>query len=199
VEQEVIPLQREGFRVWNASEVGLRFYLEGNGVQTLAASDLRPRGGELIIRQSSSRYGLSADLEPLLLPIAKFELNGRFPIRTASLEAGAGFHDSHWGLVPYVISRAPYDHVDIAEVSPFVTKLPEKAPEDFSSTPLWFPGGVLLKQVRPEMTFPVRVPLSARFDCDVEGAGSANVSSAGILIKMLDSKPVLWKNCKFVP
>ncbi len=199
VQQALIPMQQEGFRVWNASEVGLRFYLESNGVQTLNASDLRPQGGELIVRQTSSRYGLSPDLEPLLLPIAKFELSDRFPVRTSSLEAGAGFHDSHWGLVPYAISRAPFDQVEIAEVSPFVTTLPEKVPEDFSSTPLWFPGGVLLKQVKPEMTFPVRVPLSAKFDCDVEGAGSADVSASGILIKRLDSKPVLWKNCKFVP
>jgi hypothetical protein len=199
VEQKILPLQRQGFRVWNASEVGLRFYLEEHGAQTLSASDLRPQGGELIVRQTSSRYGLSSDLEPLLLPIAKFELSGRFPVRTSSLEAGAGFHDSHWGLVPYAISRAPFDQVDIAEVSPFVTTLPEKVSEDFSSTPLWFSGGVLLKQVQPEMTFPVKVPLSAKFDCDIEGAGSASVSAAGILIKMLDSKPVLWKNCKFVP
>jgi hypothetical protein len=199
VEQSVIPLQREGFRVWNASEVGLRFYLERNGVQTLDASDLRPQAGELIIRQTSSRYGLSSDLEPLLLPIAKFELNDRFPVRTSSLEAGAGFHDSHWGLVPYAISRAPFDQVDIAEVSPFVTTLPEKVAEDFSSTPLWFPGGVLLKQIEPEMTFPVRVPSSAKLNCDVEGAGTAEVSTAGIVIRKLDSRPVLWKNCKFVP
>ena len=153
VEQHVVPLQRQGFRVWNASESGLRFYLEKTGVQTLESVDLRPEGGDLIVKQASFSYGLARDLAPLVIPILGADLQDSYPVRTFSREAGAGFHDSHFGIVPFTISSAVLDHVEIAEVSPFVGKLPQVVPEDFSSVPLWFPGGVLLKQVRAEMRF----------------------------------------------
>lgn len=143
VTKVIIPLQQQGFRIWSATESGLRFYLEQRGIQTLDNTDIRPRGGDLIVRQASFHYGLSKDLEPLLISIAEKDLMEPFPIRTFARAAGAGFYDSHFGIVPFSFSHVPLDHLELAQVSPFVSDLPQVVPADFSSVPVWFPGGVL--------------------------------------------------------
>jgi hypothetical protein len=199
VRQDAVPLQQQGFRIWNASESGLRFYLEQKGIQTLDLSDLRPRGGELVVRQASFNYGLSIDLEPLLVNILKTDLVDRYPLRTFSRDAGAGFHDSHFGLVPFSFSRAPLDHLEIGEVSPFVVDLPEIVPEDFSSVPVWSPSGVLLKQVNPEMKFPVRIPRSTKVEYELAGKGSVVMSREGIVLKKENPGVALWTNFRIVP
>src|SRR5437764_413660 len=50
VAQNIAALQQQGFRIWNASESGLRFYVEQRRIETLDNSDNRPRGGDLVLR-----------------------------------------------------------------------------------------------------------------------------------------------------
>jgi hypothetical protein len=199
VEQDIVPLQQQGFRLWNASESGLRFYLERKGIETLDNQDTRPRGTDLVIRQTSFQYGLSKDLGPVLVDVFQDELPDSYPIRTFSREAGAAFHDSHFGIVPFTISRAPLDRLEIGQVSPFVTDLPQVIPADFSSVPVWFSGGVLLKQVEPEMRFRIRIPSETRFEYELEGAGSLELSEEGVILKKESSGPVIWKNFRMIP
>jgi hypothetical protein len=199
VAQNAVPLQQMGFRVWNAAESGLRFYLEQKGIQTLDSSDLRPRGGDLVIRQASFNYGLSKDLGPLLVNILRADLADAYPLRTFSRDAGAAFHDSHFGLVPFSFSHAPLDQLEIAEVSPFAMDLPQVVPEDFSSVPVWFPGGVLLKQIQPEMKFRVRIPRDTKVEYELEGKGSVVLSGEGIVLKKENPGPAVWKNFRIVP
>jgi hypothetical protein len=199
VQENIVPLQHQGFPVWNAAESGLRFYLEESGVQTLESADNRPKAGELIVKQASLSYGLSKDLAPLLVRIQENDLQDSYPIRTFSREAGAGFHDSHFGLVPFVISRAPLDRVEVVQVSPFVGELPQVVPADFSSVPLWYPGGVLLKQVQSEMRFHVRIPPGATVKYELEGKGSVEVGEDGIILKKEEPGPIVWKNFRIAP
>ncbi len=199
VDQNILPIQQQDFRAWNAAESGLRFYLEKRGIPTLENTDLRPRGGDLVIRQESFNYGLSKDLEPVLVNVRGMNLLDAFPIRTFSRDARAGFHDSHFGIVPFALSRAPLDRLEIFEVSPFVTELPQKVPEDFSSVPVWFPGGVLLKQVEPEMQFHLRIPRNARVEYTLVGEGSVVVGDDTIILKKTGAGPVVWKNFRIVP
>lgn len=195
----IVPLQRQGFRVWNSGESGLRFYLEEEGIQTLESSDNRPTGGDLVIRQASFKYGLSKDLEPLLINIRRHDLSDSYPVRTISRYAGAGFHDSHFGDVPYILSLKPLDQLEVNEVSPFVTSLPEVVPQDFSSVPVWFPGGVLLKQTQLEMKFRIRIPRDTKAEYDLEGKGAVILSEDGIILKRENSDPIVWKNFRIVP
>jgi hypothetical protein len=123
----------------------------------------------------------------------------RYPLRTFSRDAGAGFHDSHFGAVPFIFSHAPLDHLEVDEVSPLVKDLPEVVPEDFSSVPIWFPGGVLLKQVQPEMTFHLRRPRDSKVKYELEGKGAVVLSADGILLKREGAEPVVWKNFRIVP
>ncbi len=199
VEETIVPLEQQGFRIWNAAESGLRFYLERKGIETLDAEDIRPRGADLIVKQASFSYGLSEELNPLLLSILKKELTDDFPIRTFAAEAGAGFHDSHFGLVPFSFSRAPLDRLDVSQVSPFLTNLPQVVPEDFSSVPVWFPGGVQLKQVQPEMRFDIHMPRDTEIEYELEGEGSVYTDSEGITLKKTDTGPAIWKNFRIIP
>lgn len=199
VAQNIVSLQQQGFRVWNAAESGLRFYLEKTGIETLEDSDIRPRGGDLIVRQKSFSYGLSNDLAPLLISIRRMDLLDNYPVRTFSRDAGAGFHDSHFGVVPFIVSRAPLDRLEIAQVSPFVMELPQVVPDDFSSVPIWFPGGVLLKQLEPEMKFEVRIPRDTKVQYELEGQGSAALFQESIVLKKENPGAAVWKNFRIVP
>jgi 4-amino-4-deoxy-L-arabinose transferase-like glycosyltransferase len=199
VVNEILPLKDQGFRVWSATEAGLRFYLEADGVETLGSKDLRPRGGDFIVRDDAFRYALSRELEPLLLHVHRIALQDVYPIRTMSRAAHAGFHDSDLGVVPFAVSRAPLDEIEIDEVSPFVTTLPEAPPPDFSGVPVWFPGGVLLKQVAPEMSFNLKIPADAQIDYRLEGRGSVTRSGNQLILTKDDVKPILWENFRIVP
>ena len=199
VSKTIRPLQQQGFTIWNAAESGLRFYLEQEGLETLENSDLRPRGGDLIVRQSSFRYGLARDLDPLLINIRRIELRDPYPIRTFSREGRAGFHDSHFGQVPFIISRAMLDRIEIEEVSPFLLELPQVVPEDYSSVPVWSPDGVLLKQVDDEMKFPIRIPRNSKMEYELEGNASVMLSDEGIVLRKESPGPVVWKNFRITP
>jgi hypothetical protein len=198
VAQNIHALREQGFTIWNAAESGLRYYLEQEGIETLESSDLRPKGGDLIMRQESFDYGLAADLSPLLLRVFRMDLRDAYPIRTFSREAGAGFHDSHFGQVPFSISMAPLDRIEISEVSPFVIKLPQVVPADYSSVPVWSPNGVLLKQVDTEMKFPFRMPRNTKAEYELEGKASVHFSEEGIVLRKESRGPVLWKNFRIV-
>ncbi|MBI4472652.1 MAG: hypothetical protein HY646_08295 [Acidobacteria bacterium] len=196
----VVPdLQVNGFQVWSGAESGLRFYLSENGIQTLSATDLRPAGGDLIVRQKLFEYGLAKDLEQLLIVIHQEQLADPFPVRTLSAAAHAGFHDSHIGLMPYVVSHTPLDSVSILQVSPLVRMLPQVVPPDFSSVPVWSPEGVLLKQVKDEMEFPVRIPAGSVVRYDLSGSARLVVTPDALRLIKLQRDPVLWKNLRIVP
>lgn len=199
VAQTVVPLQKQGFRIWSATESGLRFYLERNGIATLDNADVRPKGGDLIVRQTSFAYGLSDQLGSLLLPIRKTDLEDRYPIRTFVAAAGAGFHDSRFGPFPFSISSAPLDHLELVQVSPFVIKLPQVVPEDYSSVPVWYPGGVLLKQIQPEMRFRLQMPRDVEAEYELEGNGTVELLQDGITLKKNGADAVVWKNFRIIP
>ena len=81
----------------------------------------------------------------------------------------------------------------------FLRHLPEMPPADFSSVPLWFPGGVLLKQVAPEMRFQVRIPRGAGVEYELEGEGSVELSAEQITLKKQSPDPAVWKNFRLIP
>ena len=200
VREVVVPLQEQGFTIWSGAESGLRFYLEENDIETLHSQDIRPRGGDLIIRPAQLfRYSLGSDLEPLLIHLRTDELTDSFPVRTFNPMAGAGFHDSHIGLVPYNLSTASYDRLEIVQLSPLVEKLPQQVPEDYADVAVWSPSGVVLKQVQPVLTFPVRIPQNTRILYDLEGEGSLEVHSDAITLTRSDPNLILWQNLRIVP
>jgi 4-amino-4-deoxy-L-arabinose transferase-like glycosyltransferase len=181
VNEHVTPLQRQGFRVWSGSESGLRFYLEQNGSETLAARDPRPQPGDLVVRHRLYHYEAE-----LLILLKSFEPTSTFPIRTYNSMAGAGFHDSNWGLVPFVISREPFDSIEIAQVSPL-------------RGAVWSPEGPIFKQIDAEREFPMRLPLNTKIEYDLIGDGTVATLSDRIKLINRSSSVIVWRNFRIVP
>ena len=73
-----------------------------------------------------------------------------FPIRTFNMAAGAGFHDSRFGAVPYTWSVEPYDQISVWQLSPLVERLPQE-----SGTPpvVWSAEGPVLIQEADRLVF----------------------------------------------
>jgi hypothetical protein len=197
-QKTVLPLQRQGFRVWGAAESGLRFYLEENGIPTLTFVDLRPRGTDLIVRHDLFKYGLAEDVETMLTVLKRFELNSDFPMHTFNRTSGAGFHDSRIGITPFSISRTPLDHVEISQVSPLVMTLPQQGiPAE--QVPAWSPDGVILKQNVDRREFKLKVPADTKLEYEVIGNGKAEMNQDGIVLRRISSGTIVWKKLRIVP
>jgi hypothetical protein len=195
VDETVVPLQQQGFQVWSAAESGLRFNLERKGISSLATEDIRPAGPDLIVGQSMFRYSLSEPVATMQTTIEKFDLNHAFPIRTFNATSQAGFHDSRIGLLPFAISRAPFDTLDISQISPFANRLP--LPEN---NPAWSPSGVIFKQIEAELVFPMIVPSHTTLEYEFEaGDGTAQITDAGIMLQKGEAPVTVWKNFRVVP
>jgi hypothetical protein len=198
--RRVIPdLQADGFLVHSAAESGLRFYLEEMGVETLSRTNLRPAGGDLIVRSDLFRYGLAEDVEVVLLPLKRFTLDDRFPVRTFNPGARAGFYDSRAGLAPFVLSRAPHDTIEVAQLNPLVQRLPQHStnPEE---APVWSPNGPIYRQTGPVRIFPMRLPLNMEIQYELdEGTGVIERTSEGIRLVKTSGASVVWRRLRFMP
>jgi hypothetical protein len=59
---------------------------------------------------------------------------------------------------------------------------------------------VLLKQVQPEMKFPIIIPKGATAAYTLEGEGSLEMSENGIVLKKANTSPAIaWKNFRLIP
>jgi hypothetical protein len=187
VQQNVGRLEGQGYRLWGAAESGLRFYIEQNGIVSLRATDTAPKPADLIIRHVGSfRYSLSESLEPKLTILKTFTLTSHFPVRTFSGAAGAGFHDSRFGLVPYTLSREPFDVIEVAQVSP----LPEA---------VWSPRGTMFTQTQPEREFPLKLPSNSKIEYELDGDGVVAATAENIRLIKGASPAIVWRNFRIVP
>ncbi len=190
VEQNVAPLQQEGFHVWGGAESGLRFYLEQRNIVSLTSGDVTPMPTDLIVRDAPGfpfRYSLSERIEPLLIPLRTFTLGSGFPVRTFNAQARAGFHDSRLGLAPFMISTAPFDRVEISEVCP----LPGA---------VYSPQGPILEQTEAEREFPMRLPTNTKIEYELQGGdGIVAVTTNGLRLMKGPSPKIVWRNFQIVP
>jgi hypothetical protein len=192
VEQTVVPLQQQGFRVWSGAESGLRFYLEQKGITSLTTKDTTPTPADLVVRHAggsvpSFRYGLSDRIEPLLVVLKTFTLENRFPVRTLNAVSHAGMHDSRFGLAPFTLSRAPFDRIEIAEICP----LPEA---------VYGPKGPIFKQTEAEHEFRMKLPSNSRIEYELQGGdGIVAVTDHGFRLIKGSSPVIVWRNFQIVP
>ena len=189
VEQTVVPLQKQGFRMWSGAESGLRFYLEQKGIAPLTTKDTSPRPGDLVVRHAGFpfRYGLSDQVEPLLMALKTFNLENRFPIRTFNAVSRAGMHDSRVGLAPFMLSRAPFDRLEISQLSP----LPGA---------VYSPKGPIFKQSEAEHEFRMIMPSNSRIEYEVQGGdGIVAVTDHGFRLIKGKAPVIVWRNFQIVP
>ena len=190
VSANISPLEREGSRVWNSGESGLRFYLEERGAPTLSHVDARPQGGDFVVRQRMFRYSLPEGIETMLVTLKTWELTDRFPLRTFNQEAGAGFHGSGLGMVPFVVSRRPYDLVEIGQITPLAQARPQA---------VWSEEGPLLIQNDAVVSVPLRLPAHARVEYELEGRGAVENYDGHITLRKDQASPIRWRNFRMVP
>ena len=188
VEQTVVPLQQQGFRVWSGAESGLRFYLEQRGIVSLSTQDVSPGPGDLVVRHDGLfSYSLSERVATMVTVLKTFTLNDSFPFRTYSAAAGAGFHDSGAGLVPFTFSRESFDRVQVAQMSPL---MPEA---------VWSPEGAILMQNEPEREFQIKIPSNTKIEYEVDGDGVVSVTTDRIRLIKGPSPRIIWRNFRIVP
>ncbi len=103
--------------VWIASGGGMRRALGEAGHPVLEASDLRrlSPGTRLLVPAQMPRPSWLARgvLESCGLPEKEVSLPARLPIRTMNREAGAGFHSTDWGLLPFAWADGPMDRLAV--------------------------------------------------------------------------------------
>jgi 4-amino-4-deoxy-L-arabinose transferase-like glycosyltransferase len=129
--------------VWVGSEAGLRYYMEHQGARTLVnpyapmlpgvlpgaawgeAHFGRPAPDDWLVRPARFlRYDLSPDLE-LSAVVDSKTMTSPFPIRTYGPAAHAGLHGTNVGLLPFAISWAPLDQIDVYRYNAFASGLKE--------------------------------------------------------------------------
>jgi hypothetical protein len=192
------PFSQAAYTLWSAAESGARFYLEQRGLLGLDKTDIRPAATDLIVRHAGLfRYSLADDLETMLVPVRRYEIQDWLPIRTFNIAAGAGFHDSRIGLLPLTFSYAPLDQLEITQVSPFATKLPVR--ENGAGVPVWTAEGVELRQRLARMTFSVPVLRGVKWSGVLLGAGSVEMSGASIVLHNENDGVAIWRNFALIP
>jgi hypothetical protein len=189
-----------GYRVWSATESGLRFYLKQQGAESLDSRSLRPRGTDLVIQHSNLfRYALAGELGSMLVELKEFEIQDAFPLRTFNAAVGAGFHDSRIGLVPFTFSTAALDSIRVTQVSPFVRQLPVPARNEYNNVPVWTPDGVEFKQHGREITFDMPDLRNVRWTGDLLGFGMVELGHRSMTLRLDDGDTAVWRNFRIVP
>jgi hypothetical protein len=200
VDNNIPTVTAAGYRVWSATESGLRFYLARNGAQELASEDVRPRGTDLVIQHSNLfRYSLAPELATMLVEVKEFELQDWFPVRTFNPNAGAGFHDSRVGLIPFTFSVRPLDRIRMAQVSPFAVQLPIPARGDDDGVPVWTPNGVELRQRRSRATFEIPGLQNVQWKGELIGSGAVDLGNRSITLLRSGETTAVWRNFRIVP
>ncbi len=103
--------------LWFVGEWGFRYYMTREGGRYLRSTDDSPQLGDVIVRPFiAGMHEMSPALARRTVRVRHLRLAGRWPIRLMSFDAKAGYYSHHWGYLPWALSRAPLEEVDVFEV-----------------------------------------------------------------------------------
>ena len=104
-------------RIWFVGEWGFRYYMGELGGLYLRSSDEAPQKGDIIIRPSiAGMHEMSAAVRRRAVLTQEIDLGSRWPIRLMSFKANAGYYSVHWGFLPWALSKAPLERIEIFEM-----------------------------------------------------------------------------------
>ncbi|MHB8160810.1 MAG: ArnT family glycosyltransferase [Thermoleophilia bacterium] len=111
-------LQADGHQLWFAGEFGLRYYLEENGGKYLTKQDNTPAAGDrVVISHGLIAYFISDDLKNRLQYERSVDYPSAWPVRIEDPGSQAGFYDQFHGNLPWSLSTAPMETIDIYRVT----------------------------------------------------------------------------------
>jgi hypothetical protein len=103
--------------LWFVGEWGFRYYMSQAGGRYLKSSDDTPQPGDIVVRPfMAGMHEISPSLLARTALVEQRRLPSSWPIRVMNFEAKAGYYSVHWGYLPWAVSNAPLDVVDVFEV-----------------------------------------------------------------------------------
>ncbi len=118
--------------VWFVGEWGFRYYMGQAGGRYLKSTDDSPQLGDIVVRPLiAGMHEMSPPLLARTSLVEQLPLRGRWPIRLMNFEAKAGYYSHHWGYLPWAVSNAPLEIVDVFEVR---SKAPPAEPTTCASS-----------------------------------------------------------------
>ncbi len=97
-------------QVWYVGEDGFRDYMDAEGFRYLPSSGPELKIGDyVVIPRILHQYPLTPEVWDRLQRVDQTEYQTRFPLRTISSGAGAGFYCHLSGMLPVGITRAPIE------------------------------------------------------------------------------------------
>lgn len=116
--------------LWFVGEWGFRHYMSQAGARYLKSTDDTPQPGDVVVRPFiAGMHEMSPSLLARTTLVGRVPLRSRWPIRIMNFEAKAGYYSTHWGYLPWALSSAPLETIDVFEVrSPAPPAEPAPAP-----------------------------------------------------------------------
>lgn len=132
-----------------AGEWGFRYYARQAGLQHLPGDASEVRGGSAVVSPSLALpYDLPADLRSMLMPVHSVRLEPSTPVRLLDRQCRAGFYSTHWGLLPFSLSRSILENLEVRQVNFMVDQLPWATVEGEKGLKPW-PGYLRLQGLSP--------------------------------------------------
>jgi hypothetical protein len=143
-----------------AGEWGFRYYFQQAGMRQLPSDETLVRGGALLVSPTLALpYDVPAGLISMTMPFQSFSYPVGTPLRTLAHSSPAGFYSTHWGLLPFSLSRANLEFIEVRQVNYMIEQLPLAKIETSSSERPW-PGYLRLQGESP-------LAILARPDTDI--------------------------------
>jgi hypothetical protein len=177
-------------RIWYGGEWGFRHYMDQAGFK-LISSDLGSppvRGGDLLLLpELASPYGISKDLESMLVKVGRCDYKPDWPIRLLDNGSHAGFHSVHWGLLPFSFSSSTLETLKVYQVSILSEKLPDALPSN-QGTSLPYPAFVERNGER-KLALVGDIPMHITYKTALPRNGIMTFGIAALKRNMRDSLP----------
>ena len=105
-----------GGTLWFIGHWGFQYYMESLGAHPLDWLNPQVNGGDFVAVPYNNLW-VDDKSNDFLGDREQFRVQLSSHASTICPELGAGFYDSHWGLLPYVVGRIPAGHYSIVRLS----------------------------------------------------------------------------------
>ena len=107
----------DNIKIWYNGAHGFQYYMEKKGYKMMPKEGSELKQGDLIFKSTLQvPRPIPADLNERIKLIDKIQFENNFPIRIFNINAHAGFYSYGAGFLPFSISTADFDTIEVYEV-----------------------------------------------------------------------------------